>query len=123
MILRFPFSAPSGPPTNIAVASKTNTSVTLTWDKPLCTERNGNVTGYTYSLQIKESSTFIINNMVTPENAILFGDLIPETKYQFIISAQTRVGTGPFASVDVTTLNSGLYSFLLNSAYLLLKED
>ena len=115
MILCLDFSVPGGPPTNVAEESKTNTSVTLTWNKPLCTERNGNIIGYTYSFLVKETSSFVVDNMMTSDITVSLDNLTPVTEYLFIISAKTRTGNGPSATVDVTTLDSGKFRFFLKS--------
>ena len=105
------FPAPSGPPTNVAEESATNTSVTLSWNKPLCEERNGNITGYEYSLLVKKTSSLLVDDMMTSKTTLTFDNLTPISEYVFIISAKTKVGNGPSVTVDVATLDSGMIRF------------
>ena len=112
-MLYLDFPAPGGPPTDVYIAKKsaTNNSVTLSWNKPLCTERNGNITGYEFSLLVKKTSSFVVNNMMTSDTTVSFDNLTPVTEYLFIISAKTKVGSGPSATLDFATFDSGMFRF------------
>ena len=73
--------------------------MTLAWNEPLCTERNGHITDYTYSLQNLESSTYVTQDKITTDNKITFTDLSPLVEYKFSVAANTKVGSGPVATI------------------------
>ena len=77
--------------------------MTLTWNKPLCTKRNGNITGYTYSFQKTGSSTYVVKDQITADEIITFTDLSASTEYTFSISANTRIGNGPVVTISTKT--------------------
>ena len=44
------YAAPSGTPENVRNSSMTSDSITFVWDRIVCIERNGEITGYTVRL-------------------------------------------------------------------------
>ena len=80
--------APSSPPPNLQVSSTSHTSITITWDRVPCVDRNAEITQYTviYGLTGTDSSralsvTDINNRMFTAMT------LIPRTNYTIQVEA------------------------------------
>ncbi|XP_072025795.1 uncharacterized protein [Amphiura filiformis] len=105
---------PSGTPTDIK-ATSTNTTITLSWNQPLCTERNGNITSYTYDIFKTESSAFIAEDVVTSDTSIIVNNLETATEYSLIILANTKIGAGPKAVFQTQTLHKKATAAEVNS--------
>ena len=73
----------------------------MQWDPPPPEERNGDITGYTVSIQLtaenQTTQIFVESEELTVSN------LKPYTAYQVSVSAHTSAGQGPF-SIATTVL-------------------
>ena len=73
----------------------TATTITLTWDKLNCVDRNGAITGYMVQYGI---TTFNISVNVTGTSAsVTASGLVPLTTYMFRIAAVNSDGVGPYS--------------------------
>ena len=94
-------AAPSGTPENV-VFNITSTSITIKWDFVSQTQQNGIITGYIIkyrglSLDTETRNLTIVSRSVTLTN------LQEGNKYEISISATTKVGAGPYLTLDRTT--------------------
>ena len=81
-------------------------SVLLSWDLPLPEKRNGEISGYTVTVQ--NTDTGHISLFSTIETSLTVQSLTPYNSYQFFVAASTSVGRGPFTSpISVTTPEDG----------------
>ncbi|XP_013926715.1 PREDICTED: receptor-type tyrosine-protein phosphatase delta isoform X4 [Thamnophis sirtalis] len=101
-----PEDLPSGFPQNLHSESATSTSVQLTWQPPILSERNGIITKYT--LQYRDIN--VVNQQteipVAPVDTIMtLSGLKPDTTYDVKIRAHTSKGPGPYSpSIQFRTL-------------------
>lgn len=102
------YSAPSGPPVNIVTEVNSSRVILLQWDPPLIQDQNGIIISYRVNVtSIVGGERF---NFETADNHLFVTGLTPHTIYECIISAVTRVGTGPFSGiVTVQTSAEGNY--------------
>ena len=108
---------PSSPPGNLQVSSTSHTSITITWDRVPCVDRNADITQYTvrYGPAGTDTSrgfsvTDINNRMFTAMT------LVPRTSYTIQVeAAHIDIGaavflTGPRATVTgITKTSPGTY--------------
>ena len=88
-------TAPNGAPTNIRLTDSTDTSLEISWDEPLCEERNGPIQYYTYEFQLLNQ---VIQRGISTTNTWTREHLQCDTVYLFQIAAVTEVGEGPTSS-------------------------
>ena len=83
------YAAPSGIPESIIFRNITLTSITVLWTELPCSDRNGEITGYTVEYS---STTPPHNNTVnvsgTNNRRLVVGGLLPHTSYTFRVRAQ-----------------------------------
>ncbi|XP_039212039.1 receptor-type tyrosine-protein phosphatase delta isoform X9 [Crotalus tigris] len=101
-----PEDLPSGFPQNLHSESATSTSVQLTWQPLILSERNGIITKYTLQyrdINVAHQQTEI---PVTPVDTIMtLSGLKPDTTYDVKIRAHTSKGPGPYSpSIQFRTL-------------------
>ncbi|KAM6468292.1 receptor-type tyrosine-protein phosphatase delta isoform 21-T24 [Liasis olivaceus] len=101
-----PEDLPSGFPQNLHSESATSTSVQLTWQPPILSERNGIITKYTLQyrdINVAHQQTEI---PVVPLDTIMtLSGLKPDTTYDVKIRAHTSKGPGPYSpSIQFRTL-------------------
>ena len=90
---------PGDPPTNFRGTVVNSTAVSLTWSEPLLP--HGVITSYTITYN---STGRQISVTVNPrDTSYLISALDEFTTYDVFIYASTRVGSGPSASLTVTT--------------------
>ena len=100
-------AAPSAPPTNLAVASTTPTSITITWGRVPCEDRNVEITQYIG--RYGPNSNLPISVIGTSNRMFTATGLIPRTSYTFEVEAAHFDPTtfipfrGPSATVTGTT--------------------
>ncbi|XP_072041030.1 phosphatidylinositol phosphatase PTPRQ-like [Amphiura filiformis] len=89
-------SEPGGPPREVrlVLASSTSHSMQFKWKQPLCKERNGIITNYTYLLTNSRTADQTGTIVETSYN---FTDLTPYVNYTFTVAASTIVGMGPYS--------------------------
>ena len=84
------------------VIAKTTTTVTIEWERIKCSKTNGAITGY----RIEYTSMFHIGSMLAANNIteIAVTGLQPQTRYTFKVKTVNSKGSGPPATVIITTL-------------------
>ena len=104
----FFLSESSSPPRDLTGRALNSTSIQLEWEPPALEDQNGHITSYTV-LCFAVSQTLIMQS--TSDNVITLSGLHPYTMYSCNVSAVT-VAEGPFSdSVNVTTVEDGMYLF------------
>lgn len=111
MVLQLYFLAPSGPPLNIVTEVNGSRVILLQWDPPLAQDQNGIIVSYRVNVtSIVGGERFYFE---TSDNYLSVSGLTPHTIYECIVSAMTRVGTGPFSGiVTVQTSAEGNISLI-----------
>ena len=94
-------TAPTGPPENFSISTGTR-MLTLTWDPPLLTSRNGLITHYTLECSGQLPT-------VTALTEFTYSGLIPYTEYTCSVFASNTAGNGPPVREDVATQTAGIY--------------
>ena len=99
------FTVPSQAPVNLRVASKTSTSIMVSWQPPPLESRNGIIIGF--KLFYKRKGSTDLGHTVNIRNALTqaFANttrLLKYTEYEFLVLAFTQIGNGPNSSVLVT---------------------
>lgn len=73
--------------------------ILLQWDPPLAQDKNGIIIGYRVNVtSLVGGERFYFE---TTDNYLLVSGLTPHTIYECIVSAVTRVGTGPFSGIVI----------------------
>ena len=90
------------------MADTSSTSTTLRWDPPTERDRNGEITGYVVKYKLTTSTSYI-NELVLQgsENSFTITDLMEGNEYTLSIGAMTVNGTGPNATIVITTVPTG----------------
>ena len=79
-------SEPSGIPGSVNFSGVNSTSITVQWTELPCSDRNGEITGYTVEYNsISSSHTGMVS--VSGLTAVV-GGLLPRTNYTFSVKAQ-----------------------------------
>ena len=92
-------AAPSGIPGSISFSDVNLTSITIQWTELPCSDRNGEITGYTveYSSTTPPSHTNTVTVSGSSNTRLVVGGLLPRTSYTFSVraqgAAQSRSGT------------------------------
>nr|XP_056722658.1 receptor-type tyrosine-protein phosphatase delta isoform X11 [Euleptes europaea] len=104
--ISIPEDLPSGFPQNLHSESATSSSVLLTWQPPILSERNGNITKYTLLYRDINVALHPTEVLVVPADTIMtLSGLKPDTTYDVKIRAHTSKGPGPYSpSVQFRTL-------------------
>jgi hypothetical protein len=97
---------PSGPPTNVRAESPTTTSISLNWEAPIVSDRNGIIIDYTILYGI---GTLGAANISVDSNAThyILSNVEANSMYLIAISAHTSAGMGPFSN-QISILTDGL---------------
>ena len=99
--------APSGAPRNVSTLLVSSQSITVVWDPIACTERNGEITGYTVVFHKQGDSSIVPVN--TPNQYFIANTLQPFTNYTFRVAGLNINGTGPFTeTTHFTTSEAGI---------------
>ncbi|XP_048358782.1 receptor-type tyrosine-protein phosphatase delta isoform X37 [Sphaerodactylus townsendi] len=104
--ISIPEDLPSGFPQNLHSESATSSSVLLTWQPPILSERNGNITKYTLLYRDINAAHHPTEVPVVSANTVMtLSGLKPDTTYDVKIRAHTSKGPGPYSpSVQFRTL-------------------
>ncbi len=84
-----PPTAPSGRVLNLVASSFNSTSVTITWDRVSCVQRNSEITGYQISYDGDS-----VNVPGTDMREFTASGLIPRTQYTFLVTPLSNSGMG-----------------------------
>ena len=103
-------SAPSGIPGLLSFSGISLTSITVQWTELPCSDRNGEITGYTLeyiSTRPPHTDTITVSGLNTTR--LLVNGLLPRTNYTFSVSAVGAIGLmSPSASESMFTgIHSG----------------
>ena len=83
-------------------------NITVVWDPIACTERNGEITGYT--VQFYQPEGGVVSENTTNNRNFTVTELQPFTSYIFQVAGFNINGTGPFAeTTHFTTRETGIY--------------
>lgn len=94
----FSILVPTGTPQSISATTPNSTSVLLSWMPPSPDQHNGIIT--TYHINVTEVETGAVSQLVvTGTTQLLVDTLHPYYVYNFIVSAATSVGQGPYSPV------------------------
>ena len=96
MLLKILHVAPSGPPSKLRIVAATATTATLAWNPVKPEERNGQIIGYHYRLQLGENTLenrFLEGEQTT--NVTLFFPRHCKHCYSFTVAAANTAGIGP----------------------------
>ena len=105
---------PSGPPTLISVGSFNISTLSISWQQPLVTERNGLIIKYTvYWRQAHSSEPF--TTLAVADTQVSIFNLLGNNTYIFSISAWTSYGEGP-TSANMTAVTGQRCKFIVESA-------
>ena len=88
-------AAPTAPPAELTVSAYGSTSISLTWQPPPLSDRNGDITQY--RLKITEQETQRHYKETTANTAHTLTSLHPYYNYVISVAAET-VGIGPYSS-------------------------
>ncbi|XP_053227583.1 receptor-type tyrosine-protein phosphatase delta isoform X35 [Podarcis raffonei] len=104
--ISIPEDLPSGFPQNLRSESATSTSVQLSWQPPVLSERNGIITKYTLQYRDINVAHHQTEMSVVPADITMtLSGLKPDTTYDVKIRAHTSKGPGPYSpSVQFRTL-------------------
>ena len=97
---------PSASPTDLCVASKDSSSVSLSWKPPPAKNHNGQLIGYTVEVKDVNGVSQQAPKELTSTFETIDG-LNSDTEYVFHISARTAAGSGPAATVLGCTAEGG----------------
>ena len=122
----FLLPAPTGAPTVVSGDAITSNELEYTgtvfaksrisyfWSPPTCGERNGEITGYTYSLRrrviiagppldMEYNNVFTNGTRNVPRGIVHFHNLAPDVDYTFEIAAHNAIGVGPMFTANTHT--------------------
>ncbi len=88
--------APSGPPLDIKITSRSVSSLAFTWDPPENSKQNGDIISYTACLSVSENGS-CFQKFTTSEREWLVRNLNASTKYYNRVLAGTKVGHGNYS--------------------------
>ena len=90
LLIHLVSAVPSGIPGPINFSDINSTSITVQWTELPCSDRNGEITGYT--VEYNSTTPVLYNNMVNVSESsntrLVVGGLIPRTNYTFSVRAQ-----------------------------------
>ena len=105
------FSAPSGIPGPLSFNSVNLTSITVQWTELPCSDRNGEIAGYTveYTSTTRPSHADTLNVTGSNTTRLVVNGLLPRTNYTFSVRAVGALGLmSPSASESrFTSIHSG----------------
>ena len=82
------FAVPSGIPGSITFSDVTLTSITIQWTELPCSDRSGEITGYTV-----EYNSMTVTMSGSNNRRLIVFDLLPRTSYTFRVRAQGAPGS------------------------------
>ena len=103
--------APSAAPTSVRESGVTSSSITVQWGAVNCTDRNGDITGYSvwYGVQGSGSTqTMSFSGGSLTEATI--SSLMPSTTYSIQVAAVNSAGIGVYND-DIVIETYGKYSY------------
>ena len=98
--------APSGTPSGLLISHTHSTTAELSWTPLPLDEQNGVIIGYIVQV-VGPDSTREISALGADVTSVEVSGLKSFTSYTFNISAMTKAGTGPVATISSTTPREG----------------
>lgn len=100
-------TVPSGSPQNFEATVLSSTMVTLSWEPPNESDRNGVITGYIINLMAEDGTS--LDELLVQASVLsyTFEELNPFTNYSLTTAASTSVGPGPTSILWITTQEDG----------------
>ena len=98
------FSAPSAAPTSVSVPEEhvTSSSITVQWEAVDCTDRNGDITGYSVWYGVQGSgSTQTMNVSGGSVTEATISSLMPSTTYSIQVAAVNSAGIGVYSTSHI----------------------
>ena len=90
------------------MADTSSTSTTLRWDPPTEIDRNGEITGYVVKYKLTNSTSYINEQVLQgSDNSYTITGLKEDNEYTLSVGAMTVNGTGPNATINITTVPTG----------------
>ena len=77
---------PSGSPESVSFGNVTLTSITVQWTEVPCSDRNGEITGYT--VEYSSTTPPTTNTLSGSSSKLVVGGLLPRTSYTFTVRAE-----------------------------------
>jgi len=102
-------TVPASSPQNTVGTAPTSRSISLQWDPPPIEDQNGII--MLYQIDVTEVESGRLLQYTSNETSITVFDLHPFYTYQWVVSAATAVGYGPFTetSIVITLEDCKLY--------------
>ena len=93
---------PSGSPESVSFGTVTLTSITVQWTEVPCSDRNGEITGYTVEYS---STTPPTTNTMSGSSSreLVVGGLLPRTSYTFTVRAERAASHSTSATAFTST--------------------
>ena len=90
---------PSAAPASLTIEVQSSTEVLISWEPPLSSFWNGNLTGFELIVVESESGTLRVNaSLEVDEQSFLIESLRAGTEHNISLAATTEAGPGPAAS-------------------------
>ena len=117
---KFPFNlAPSGSPGEFRVNHRLPTTAEFSWTPVPKDKQNGVITGYTVQIVGAISTSRQEISVEADATSVEIFNLTPFTSYNFSISAMTKAGSGPIATISSRTLEGGKTKCITCNYYIL----
>ena len=103
--------APSAAPTSVRESGVVTSSITVQWGAVNCTDRNGDITGYSVQYGVQGSGstqTRDVSGGSVTEATI--SSLMPSTTYSIQVAAVNSAGIGVYSDPPVIVETEGKYS-------------
>ena len=89
--------APSDTPQQVTIVDTTSTKIIVQWQELPCSDRNGDITGYTVRYSISGCNHVTLHSD-SDTLVITLVELIPFANYSIEVAAVNDNGTGPFST-------------------------
>ena len=110
-LFAFPISVPTGQPQNFGITpgddGPSSRNLTLFWDLPPPTQRNGIITSYTISCSPDTETLPLVETTLPGVGGLTVRGFRPFTEYMCTIVANNSQGSGPPATVTTMTNEDG----------------
>ena len=106
---------PASTPPNLQLVTKTEDSLTFSWDQIPCDATNGNIIGYDFRIANVSSGVDISSHVhfapqpPTVSQTVRISRLECNMTYRFEVAGQNRVGSSSYTSKNVTTESRSTY--------------
>ena len=105
MFLSIP-PAPSAAPTSVRESGVTSSTITVQWGTVNCTDRNGDITGYSVRYEVQETTHYMSVSGVDTRQTTISG-LNPSTTYSIRVAAVNIAGIGEYSDPITAVTGKG----------------